>query len=329
MRIKYIFRRKKSGYHSVEKLYHSVGNEIKKKSLVQFIQAPFESRGLFRRIANILYFSKTDSKEILHVTGDINYIAINRSKNIVLTILDCVMMEHLSGIKKFLYLVFWLWLPVYFSKIVIVLSEKIKKDLIEKANINENKIKVIPVPVSEIMVKSPKTFNKARPAILMVGTAWNKNLDRCIEALEDLNCVAVFIGNLSLEQISKLKQKKISYTNFVDIAEEEVYMKYVEADILLFPSLYEGFGMPIIEANSVGRPVVTSNISPMSDIADCSACFVDPMSVQEIRNGLLKVINEDDYRIRLINNGYENAKKYNITKIQSMYLDVYTEILSK
>ena len=329
MTIKYILRKKKSGYHSVEKLYYSVGSEIKKNLLVKFIEAPFESRGLFRRIANILYFSKSDSKEILHITGDINYIAINRSKNIVLTILDFVMLEKLSGFKRLLYLLFWVWLPVHFSKVVIVLSEKIKNDLMELANVEENKIKVIPVPVSEIMVKSHKILNKSRPAILMVGTAWNKNLHRCIEALENLNCTAIILGNLSQEDISKLNEMKIYYTNFVDIAEEEVYLKYVEADILLYPSLYEGFGMPIIEANSVGRPVVTSNISPMIDIANHSACLVNPMCVQEIRHGLLKVINQDNYRIELINKGYENAKKYKLNAITNKYKNVYNEILSE
>lgn len=328
MTIKYILRKKQKGYHSVEKLYYSVGNEIKKKLLVNFVEAPFESRGLFRRIANILYFSKSESKEILHITGDINYIAINRSKNIVITILDCVMLEKLSGFKRYLYLLFWIWLPVYFSKVVIVLSEKIKNELIEKANVEKNKIKIIPVPVSEMMVKSHKILNKKRPVILMIGTAWNKNLHRCFEALENLNCTAIILGNLSQDDISKLNHMKITYKNFVDISEEEVYLKYVESDILLFPSLYEGFGMPIIEANSVGRPVVTSNISPMSNIANHSACLVNPINTQEIRNGILKVINDDTYRNELVNKGYENAKKYKTHEIANMYLDIYNEILN-
>jgi glycosyltransferase involved in cell wall biosynthesis len=99
--------------------------------------------------------------------------------------------------------------------------------------------------------------------------------------------------------------------------------KYVECDIMTFVSTYEGFGMPILEAQSTGRVVITSNISSMPEVAGLGAHLVDPMDVTSIRNGIVKLINNSTYRNELIANGYENIKRYNPDLIASMYEDIY------
>jgi len=106
-----------------------------------------------------------------------------------------------------------------------------------------------------------------------------------------------------------------------------MYKQYVECDLLLFASTYEGFGLPIIEAQSVGRPVVTSNFGSMEEVAGDSACLVDPYDINSIRAGILRVINDVEYRLKLVRLGLDNIKKYSIELISNDYVSLYDEIL--
>jgi glycosyltransferase involved in cell wall biosynthesis len=91
-------------------------------------------------------------------------------------------------------------------------------------------------------------------------------------------------------------------------------------------STYEGFGMPILEANAVGRPVITSNILSMPEVAGNAAHVVNPYKTLEIRNGILKIIQDKEYRNILIQNGINNAKKYNNQNIANEYLKIYKQM---
>lgn len=96
--------------------------------------------------------------------------------------------------------------------------------------------------------------------------------------------------------------------------------------MVAFASTFEGFGMPIIEANITGRVVVTSNTSSMPEVAANAAEFVNPLDVEDIRRGFLKVINEDAYREQLIENGFTNAKRFNKQTIANQYFNLYRTI---
>ena len=98
---------------------------------------------------------------------------------------------------------------------------------------------------------------------------------------------------------------------------------YQQSDIILFPSLYEGFGLPIIEGQKAGRPVITSNISPLSDIAGGAAHLVNPLDHLSIRKGVQKVIDDNEYRESLCVAGLKNVKKYSSEKIAEAYLELY------
>jgi len=84
--------------------------------------------------------------------------------------------------------------------------------------------------------------------------------------------------------------------------------------------------MPIIEAQAVGRVVITSNISSMPEVAGEAACLVDPYSVDSIRNGFIKLIQDEAYRNELISKGFINSKRFDGQLIANKYLDIYKEL---
>ena len=84
--------------------------------------------------------------------------------------------------------------------------------------------------------------------------------------------------------------------------------------------------MPIVEANAIGRPVVTSNLDPMSTVAGTSACLVDPFNPAAIREGVLRVIRDDVYRAELIAQGFENAKRFEAGVVAAQYANLYRQL---
>ena len=99
------------------------------------------------------------------------------------------------------------------------------------------------------------------------------------------------------------------------------------ADIIIFPSLYEGFGLPILEGQKAGRAVLTSFLSPMKEVAGAGACLVDPYDSESIRAGIKKIIDDAGYRADIINRGFENIHQYEVQQIADQYLGLYSAIM--
>jgi glycosyltransferase involved in cell wall biosynthesis len=288
----------------------------------------YESAGFWRRIY-ITFEALFRQGNINHVTGDVHFLTLFlQKKRTILTIHDCWFMRHPSPFARFIFKWFWLKLPVQRSAIVTAVSQSTKNDIITYTGCSPQKIRVINTSVSDNYQPSPKEFNKKKPLLLQIGTVGNKNLERLIPALEGINCTLNIIGNLSESQLALLKQHTVDHVNSFNISDEEMLMAYKNCDIVTFVSLLEGFGMPIIEANRIERVVVTSNVSSMPEIAADAACLVDPHDIGSIREGILKVINDDNYREQLIANGRKNKNRFVADKIAEQYYYLYMELLN-
>jgi glycosyltransferase involved in cell wall biosynthesis len=123
-----------------------------------------------------------------------------------------------------------------------------------------------------------------------------------------------------------LQRCGIDYENYVGLSRQELVAQYADADLLLFASTYEGFGLPIVEAQAVGRPVVTSNILPMPEVAGDGAYFVDPFDVASIRAGVLHVVDNAEQRNRLVEAGLRNVERFRIAAVARKYAELYREI---
>ena len=162
--------------------------------------------------------------------------------------------------------------------------------------------------------------------ILQVGTKWNKNLERIIEAISGQHYRLNIVGKLSARQKDILRQFDISYQNHVDLPYTELLKLYASCDIVTFISLYEGFGMPILEAQSVGVPVLVSNRCAMPEITGEGGLIVDPTSIEEIRETIKKLENEQ-LRRDLIEKGKSNVSRFSIEKIYRQYESLYAELV--
>ena len=329
MKITYIFRTP-SNERSIERVFSSIIEAVKeKRHEVHESYSKSFSFWPFGLIYNIIYYAFLSRKEgVYHITGDIQYVAcLMDKKKTVLTIHDLVPLHNKKVPRYSKWLCYWLWyyIPLRHLNYITCISESTRKDLLSFFPWAEKKITVIPDPISDGFDYSPKVFNPICPRILHVGTRENKNLGRVIQALNNIHCELVIIGQLTNELRDLLSVNRIKYINLLHITDEEIINEYKKADIISFPSLFEGFGMPIIEGQAIGRPVVTSIWEPMKSVSGGNAILVDPTSVDSIRNGFLTVISYKDKRELCVRGGLDNAKKYTNDIIANNYLKLYSE----
>ena len=318
--------RKQSEYVSIEKVFRQIASSLSSKFKTEFQQMPFGFKAV-DTFLNLLFF-RTRRADIYHVTGHINYIVLRLPpENTVLTFHDLRFLQTKGRFRRYLLRKLYLEWPVQRLKYVTAISEHTKKEIEENTSCSPHKIRLLEVPLFAHFESAPKPhFNKLQPVILQVGTLPNKNLNNLAAALNGTSCVLRVIGRLSEDQRECLNQNKITFENVMHLDNDAMFEEYVNADIVTFCSTYEGFGLPVIEAQAVGRVVVTSNISPLNETAGDGAEFVDPLSVDSIRSGILKVINDDALRERLIDNGWKNAGRFRSDNVARQYENLYNEM---
>ncbi len=326
--VQVIFRKPISGGHySIERSFSALWSFWSASDvLVQKVEACALSRGGWSRLRIARQMLRLWA-DVFHVSGDIHFAALFLpGRKTVLTIHDCGFLRHPNPWKR--HVLRWLWLrwPVRHCRQVVAVSEATKADIVCHTGCEPSKIAVIPSVIPPHFKPVPKAFQAECPRILHIGSAPNKNLSRHIEALQGIPCVLHIVGCLSAEAQQQLERFGIAYECTSHLDDEAVVGAYASCDLLLFASTWEGFGMPILEAQATGRPVVTSRTSSMPEVAGEGACLVDPWDVADIRRGVLRVINDAAYRAHLIEKGFENARRYQPAAAAQAYEALYCAI---
>ncbi|MES2812654.1 MAG: glycosyltransferase family 1 protein [Bacteroidota bacterium] len=327
MKVHFFERKTVPPFVSIEKLFSVLKLQLNTLGVetVSF-KNPYSLKNMLQ---SLRYFRKNQG-EITHITGDIHWVALALNpKTTVLTIHDLAGLQYLKGIRKKIYYYLWIYLPIRKLTYITVISEKTKSEIVQLLPWASKKITVIS---NCLTIPLPENFEKTKnsiPKLLIVGTRSNKNIENAIKALNDIPCELHIVGDIAKEQIDYLKGHKITYTIYSDIDENDLIQLYKNADVLLFPSLYEGFGLPILEAQAYQCAVITSNISPMKEVAGNGAVLVNPYAVDEIANAIITVLKNDKLKEELIQKGLLNVKKYEPKLIAQCYLDLYQKILSE
>ena len=232
---------------------------------------------------------------------------------------------------------------------LITVSDYSKKDIIKKLGFPEEKIRIIPPAIDHNIYYRNKSVNRGILAkygisedakiLLYVGSERpRKNLPYLLKSIKSLkgdieNVKFLKIGNAQMpgarEQLISLAKKLHIEDDilFLDqVNESELVDFYNIADLFVFPSLYEGFGMPPLEAMACGCPVITSNVTSLPEVVSDAALTVDPTNMDEMVNAMYKVLTDKKLKEELVHRGYDRAKKFTWESSAQRLLDVYQEL---
>lgn len=230
---------------------------------------------------------------------------------------------------------------------IITISHSSKDDIIKEYKVKADKISVVHLGIkaenrdqSEEKINMEdlrKKYGISSKYILFVGTLQpRKNVVRLIEAFRFLaeknkSLELVIIGRKGwmYEEILGAPEKLgiAGKVRFLDsISDRELPMFYKHAEVFVLPSLYEGFGLPVLEAMKYGCPVATSDISSLPEAGGDAAIYFDPKSVVDMVEKIDKVLNSDSLRQKMIKQGYEQVKKFSWEKAAREVLQVFEEV---
>jgi glycosyltransferase involved in cell wall biosynthesis len=325
--ILHIHRKPMGAQVSIERLFSHLRGELSSVE-VRVHQSPYPSRGLLGRLRNLLAVRKAAKACLAHVTGDVHYLSLGLPrKSSILTIHDCAILHRLSGVRREILRLLWFAWPVARATAVTTISEATLRDLKSWVSSRHwHKLRVIPNCVDPDFQHTPKDWNAISPVFLQVGTGWNKNLDSVIEALQGLPCRLRIIGPINETQKKLLHDSRIDHECLGRVSDDELIHAYRDCDALIFVSLVEGFGLPILEAQMTGRPVITSDCSSMPEVAGDGALLVDPKQPTEIRRAVERMITDPTLRQQLIRRGTRNVSRFSAATIAAKYLELYQEI---
>lgn len=259
-----------------------------------------------------------------------HYLPLNFKTPSVIAILDVSYLHFPNLFKKkdLFMLKYWGKYSIKKSKKIITISESSKNDIINLYKVPAHKIAVIYPGIKEVrsnhlsMDDIKEKFEINNKYILFVGTLQpRKNITRLIEAFSKLKTDAdlVIVGKKGWQYEEILEApRKFEVKNRVKFIEnaldEDLPSLYKNAEFFILPSLYEGFGLPVLEAMNYGCPVITSDVSSLPEAGGDAALYVDPENVEDISKKMQELLVDKDLRDRLIKKGHEQVKKFSWEK---------------
>jgi len=304
-------------------------------------------RASLRFLIDIPVKTYTERLDLLHTQYHLPFISHCTG---VITLHDISFLRYPEFFPRELYwrLKLSLLYSVKKTRKIITVSEFSKKEILEFYRIADEKIEVVYNGVSEnfrpvdaqnrdIILKK---YGITRPYILSVSNIQpRKNLSRLVKAFlsllknnEKFPYDLVIVGKklwLYNEIFNEIRnthfKERIILTDYV--SEKDLVFLYNYADVFIYPSLYEGFGLPVIEAMACGCPVITSNVSSLPEVVGKAGILVDPYSVEEIAKAIYNVIKNKDLREVLKIEGIKQSRKFSWKITAEKTLKVYEEIL--
>jgi glycosyltransferase involved in cell wall biosynthesis len=328
LRVQHFERRPLAGVFSIERVFDTVRGALPPDIEVRVRRNRFASRGVLPRLLDALGARAcAHSAQVNHVLGDVHYLTwFLPRRGTLLTVHDCASLARLGGLRRRLLWLGWYWWPLRRAERVVAISEFTRRELAAWLPHARVPIDVIPPPLPRGFCQRPLPPRGARLRLLQVGTAENKNLARVIAACRELPVELTIVGAIGAAEHAQLRALGLAFNNRIELDETALLAEFARCDALIFASTYEGFGLPIIEAQSVGRPVITSRFGATAETAGGAACLVDPFDTEDIRRGICRLIEDPGYAAELVRGGLENAARFRPERIAAAYAALYREL---
>lgn len=237
---------------------------------------------------------------------------------------------------------FLVWLAVRKADRIIVPSHYWKKDLVQRFKLSPKKIvvtyegvdKKFQVLKNKSSAKILSQYKIKKPFIIYTGNLYpHKNVERLVEAVKELRLSLVIVCSRNVfyerfkKRVKEMKAEKwVKLLGFVP--DEDLVGLYQEAEAFVWPTLIEGFGLPPLEAMSVGCPVLLSDIPVLREICGQTALYFDPYNVEEIVKKIRGIVGNREMREKLIKKGFKQVEKYSWQKMAQETLEVYENCFS-
>ncbi|ARN74946.1 glycosyltransferase family 4 protein [Oceanicoccus sagamiensis] len=265
-------------------------------------------------------------------------LALSSSTPSVVTIHDLVWIHYGSTMTQFGRLLESILMPraIASSKIVVAVSEFTRCDIKQNFPYAENKTQVVTGAscLSPDTVTLDKTVSDQKNYFLFVSTleprknlnrlllSYKQYLDKTPEPLPLKIAGGSGWGGVSIESVIAQHGISAHVSLLGQVTDQQLAQLYKNAYALLMPSLYEGFGLPIVEAMSQGVPVITSNLSAMKEVAGAGGILVDPYSVEEMCDALSKITSDSEHYQQLAAAALLQSQKYNWEKSAATMLNI-------
>ena len=262
-----------------------------------------------------------------------------RAKKRIVTIHDVyhLAFQHTLSLPQRIYAKLMINQAVKRSDIVLTVSEFSKQEIIKYTRTSKD-IKVIYNGIEpQWYKKQPLSLSERNNYILYVGNVKpHKNLVRALKAfslLKDNKLKFKIVGKkdnfiTADKEVEKIAQKlgnRVEFTGYV--SDNELKELYRKAKLFLFPSLYEGFGLPPLEAMACGTPVVVSNVASLPEICGDSAYYVNPYDINNIAKGIETVLDDEKLQKELIQKGLKRVKLFSWEKSAKKLIEIIGEVL--
>jgi glycosyltransferase involved in cell wall biosynthesis len=271
----------------------------------------------------------------------------------VVTIHDCIHLrfpQYLPNRLAYVYARSSMWVATHRASRVMTVSETSKRDILRYFHVPDTKIDVIYNAIDERLLEPPSETEIAQvreryqlnaPFVLYAGNIKpHKNLERLIEAFNTLrrgaleNVKLLIIGD-EISKYATLRRavqrhklhKHVRFFGFV--SDKTLASLYHLASVFVFPSLYEGFGLPPLEAMAAGTPVITSNVSSLPEVVGDAALLIDPYEPDEIAAAMRRVLTEPGLREEMRARGLARVNQFSWDRSIHRVREIYDEVLGE
>jgi glycosyltransferase involved in cell wall biosynthesis len=211
---------------------------------------------------------------------------------------------------------FFLWAAVRRSQVLIAVSEATKADLMRYYGLPASRIRVVHHGVEDMFFDIGRRRAGTEPILLCTSTSHpHKNLDRLIRAFErfrsernDFRLIITGVRGFAAQELEKLASDGVEMTGWIPRA--ELYDLFRRAHAFVYPTTFEGFGLPVIEAMAAGIPLVCSDIEPLRTLARGAALRFDPADTDGLVQALERIVSDQELRERLTRAGRERAATF-------------------